>query len=55
MQFLSNWTNIILTVLIHVLKAALPTKIQMLFLSSLDNLLLDACIIFQKKMLMTLR
>ena len=39
--------NNILTVLIHNLKTAWPTKISMPFLSFLGNLLLDACIIFQ--------
>ena len=41
--------NIILTGLIHNLKTAWPTKISMPFLRSLDNLLSDAYIIFQKK------
>ena len=40
--------NIILTVLIHNLKTAWPTKILMPFLSPLDNLIWDACIIFRK-------
>ena len=38
-----------LTVLIHNFKTAWPTKISVPFLSSLDYLLLDACIILQKK------
>ena len=37
-----------LIVLIHSLKTAGLTKISMPFLSSLDNLLKDACIIFWK-------
>ena len=40
--------NDILNVLTHNLETAWPTKILMLFLSSLDNLLLYAYIIFQK-------
>ena len=47
--------NIILTVLIHNLKTARPTKIPMPFLNSLDNLLWDVCIIFFKKVLIILR
>ena len=39
--------NNILTVLIHNLKIAWPTKMSMPFLSSLDNLLEDAYIIFE--------
>ena len=37
-----------MTVLIHNLKTACPTKILMLFSSSLDNLLWEAYIISQK-------
>ena len=37
-----------MTVLIHNIKTGKPSKIPMPFLSSLDNLLYDAYIIFQK-------
>ena len=40
--------NNIMTILIHKLKTACPTKISMPFLNSLDNLLQNAYIIFQK-------
>ena len=40
--------NNILTVLIHNLETTSPTKLSMPFLSSLDNLLYDAYIIFHK-------
>ena len=40
---------IFLTVLIHNLKTAWPTKIAMPFLCSLDSLLQDAYIIFSKR------
>ena len=40
--------NILLTVLIHNLQTGWPTKISMPFLSFLDNLLLDTCIIWRK-------
>ena len=46
----SSWVidpSNILTVLIHNLKIAWPTKIQMSFLSSLNNLLKDAYFVYQ--------
>ena len=43
--------NNILTVLIHNLKTAWPTKISMSFLSSLNNLPQDAYVIFQEVIL----
>ena len=43
--------NKILTVLIHILKMAWPTKISMPFLGSLNNLLNDAYIKFNKDLI----